>query len=53
MMWGMIALNVSCFMYNRGLRDMIKKLVDDPNEKWDELMLELLDSLLGKSKVVW
>lgn len=50
MVWETIALGLSRFVYNHGLRDMIKKLVDDPNEKWDELMLKLLDSLLGVRK---
>jgi hypothetical protein len=50
MMWGTVVLGVTRVLYNHGLRDIIKKLVDDPDEQWDEFMLELFDLLLGVKK---
>jgi hypothetical protein len=48
MMWEKIVLGIVCVLYNHGLRDIIKKLVDDPYEQWDWFMLKLLDDLFGK-----
>ncbi|MBL0717069.1 MAG: hypothetical protein JJV89_03365 [Desulfosarcina sp.] len=35
-------------LYQAGLRNLIIKAIDDPEEVWDDSVLTLLDALLGK-----
>lgn len=34
-------------VYSTILRGLLKKAVDDPEEEWDEMLLDILDRLFG------
>ena len=38
-----------CYAYAHGLRDLVKKAIDDPDSDWDELALSVLDRLFNYS----
>lgn len=42
-----VILKVVSMLYSQILRDLLKKAIDNPEEEWDEFVLELCDKLFG------
>lgn len=40
---------IVCYAYANGLRDLVKKAIDDPNSDWDEIALGILDKVFNYS----
>jgi len=40
---------ILCYAYAHGLRDLVKKAIDDPNSDWDEIALGILDKVFNYS----
>ena len=40
-----IYMEIAEKIYKSFLRDIIKKVIDDPNEKWDDKVMEVLDDI--------
>jgi len=36
-----------CMAYREVLRDLLKKAINDPNEEWDDVVLEVMDKLFN------
>lgn len=47
-MWISITFRVLKAVYWAGGRDIIKAAVDDPDKRWDNIMMDALDRLLRK-----
>ena len=42
-----IFYEMTCMAYNKFLRDLLLKAVDDPDSDWDDILLSMLDRLFG------
>jgi hypothetical protein len=40
-----VIYKILCMIYAQLLRPLIKKAVDDPNEQWDDMLMEIIDKL--------
>ena len=40
---------IACLAYKLILRDLLKKAIDNPDEVWDDYILQFLDKLFGYS----
>jgi hypothetical protein len=40
---------VACFAYSAILRSVLQKAIDDPEEEWDELIIEICDRIFDYS----
>jgi len=38
---------IACYAYSNGVRELVKKAIDDPNEAWDDLALAALDRIFN------
>lgn len=47
-----IILKIVGVLYKAGLREIIIKFIDDPENKWDEVVIKALDELFGYSEKV-
>lgn len=41
----MVILKVVSMLYSQILRGLLKKAIDDPNEEWDDFVLDLCDKV--------
>jgi len=41
----MILFNVAKMLYSGIFRNLLKKAVDDPNEEWDDIVLDMCDRI--------
>lgn len=39
--------DLACYAYAHGLRDLIKKAIDDPAEVWDDIALAVMDRIFN------
>ena len=46
-----LILKIVGILYNHGLRDLLIKYIDDPDNEWDEKLIAALDSFFGKKIV--
>lgn len=41
---------IVCYAYGHGLRDLVKKSIDDPDTDWDDIALGILDKIFNFSE---
>ena len=42
-----VILKVVSMLYSQILRDLLKKAIDDPEQEWDDFILDLCDKMFG------
>ena len=42
-----IIYRLVCMAYAEILRELLKKAIDNPNEEWDDIVLDMLDKLFN------
>lgn len=47
-----LIIKITGLLYNHGLRDLLIKYIDDPDNEWDEKLIAALDNFFGYEKIV-
>ena len=47
-----LIIKITGLLYSHGLRDLLIKYIDDPDNEWDEKLIAALDSFFGYEKIV-